>query len=115
MVDEAAADLYDYESKYLADDNARTEAPAQLSEEQATSLKEHAIIAYDALGCEGPSRVDFFLDEAGEWIINEINTMPGFTPISMYPQLWAASGLPYEDLITELITLALERQPGLLR
>ena len=115
VVDEAAADLYDYESKYLADDNARTEAPAQLSEEQATSLKEQAIIAYDALGCEGPSRVDFFLDEAGEWIINEINTMPGFTPISMYPQLWAASGLPYEDLITELITLALERQPGLLR
>ncbi|MDK7082542.1 D-alanine--D-alanine ligase family protein [Pseudoglutamicibacter cumminsii] len=115
VVDAAAADLYDYESKYLADDNARTEAPARLTDEQADSLSEQAVVAYDALGCEGPARVDFFLDEAGEWIINEINTMPGFTPISMYPQLWAASGLPYEDLITELITLALERRAGLLR
>lgn len=115
VVDAAAVDLYDYESKYLADDNARTEAPARLTDEQAASLQEQAIVAYDALGCEGPARVDFFLDETGEWIINEINTMPGFTPISMYPQLWAASGLPYEDLITELVTLALERRAGLLR
>ncbi|MET1154467.1 MAG: D-alanine--D-alanine ligase A, partial [Arthrobacter sp.] len=69
--------------------------------------------AFDAVGGEGLSRVDFFYTPDGELIINEINTMPGFTPISMYPQMWAKSGLPYTELIDELLYLALNRKTGL--
>jgi D-alanine-D-alanine ligase len=77
------------------------------------SVRELAAQAFDSVGAEGLSRVDFFYTPAGELIINEINTMPGFTPISMYPQMWAKSGLTYTDLIDELIELALERRTGL--
>ena len=69
--------------------------------------------AFDAVGAEGLSRVDFFYTQAGELVINEINTMPGFTPSSMYPQMWQASGLSYPDLIDELLQLALQRKVGL--
>ena len=69
--------------------------------------------AFEALGCEGLARVDCFVTEAGEVLINEINTMPGFTPHSMYPRMWEASGLSYPELIDELVQLALERPVGL--
>ena len=76
-------------------------------------VRELAALAFDAVGAEGLSRVDFFYTPDGELIINEINTMPGFTPKSMYPQMWAASGLDYAELIDELIHLALNRKTGL--
>ena len=69
--------------------------------------------AFEAASCEGLARVDFFYTDSGEIILNEINTMPGFTPHSMYPQMWAATGLAYRDLITELIELARHRRVGL--
>ncbi len=69
--------------------------------------------AFDVAGCEGLARVDFFLTETGDVLVNEVNTMPGFTPLSMYPRMWAASGLTYPELIDELIALALERRTGL--
>ena len=69
--------------------------------------------AFDVVGCEGLARVDFFLTETGEVLVNEVNTMPGFTPQSMYPRMWAASGMTYPELIDELIGLALERRTGL--
>ena len=69
--------------------------------------------AFEAVGCEGLARVDFFLTETGEAVVNEINTMPGFTPISMYPAMWERTGLSYDDLISELLDLALERGVGL--
>ena len=69
--------------------------------------------AFDLTGCEGLARVDFFLTEDGEVLVNEVNTMPGFTPSSMYPRMWAAAGMTYPELIDELIDLALERRTGL--
>ena len=73
-------------------------------------MRELAVRAFRALRCEGMARVDFFYEEGGRGLLlNEINTIPGFTPISMYPKLWAASGLPYPDLIDELVRLAVER------
>lgn len=105
--------FYDFEAKYVDGGAATTSCPAELTPEQTAGIQEQAVIAFDALGCEGLSRVDFFLTPEGEWIINEINTMPGFTPISMYPQMWQASGIAYPDLIDELIQLALQRRRGL--
>ena len=69
--------------------------------------------AFDAAGCEGLARVDFFLTDDGEVVLNEVNTMPGFTPSSMFPRMWAASGVSYPELIDELVALALERRTGL--
>ncbi|MDQ6739932.1 MAG: D-alanine--D-alanine ligase A, partial [Actinomycetota bacterium] len=86
---------------------------ADIPAEAALRVRELAAQAFDAVGAEGLSRVDFFYTPAGELIINEINTMPGFTPKSMYPQMWAASGLGYPELIDELIQLALHRKTGL--
>lgn len=105
--------FYDFEAKYVDGGAATTSCPAELTEEQTAGIREQAVIAFDALGCEGLSRVDFFLTEEGEWVINEINTMPGFTPISMYPAMWEATGISYPDLIDELIQLALHRRRGL--
>ena len=84
-----------------------------MPEEAIARVRELAAVAFDAVGAEGLSRVDFFYTPDGAVIINEINTMPGFTPKSMYPQMWAASGLSYPDLIDELIQLALTRKTGL--
>jgi D-alanine-D-alanine ligase len=105
--------FYDFEAKYVEDNAATLSCPADLPEEAIARVREQAAIAFDAVSAEGLSRVDFFYTPEGELIINEINTMPGFTPISMYPQMWAATGLPYHDLIDELIQLALERPTGL--
>ncbi|MEA5456582.1 D-alanine--D-alanine ligase family protein [Sinomonas sp. JGH33] len=105
--------FYDFEAKYVEDDAAALSCPADLPEDVIARVREQAARAFDAVSAEGLSRVDFFYTPDGELVINEINTMPGFTPISMYPQMWAASGLSYHDLIDELIQLALERPTGL--
>ena len=102
-------DFYDYEDKYL-DGAAEAVIPADLPEEVAEEIRRLAVDAFTILRCEGLARVDFFYEEAsGQVLLNEVNTIPGFTPISMYPKLWAASGLDYPALIDELVRLALER------
>lgn len=106
-------EFYDFNAKYVEDDAASLSCPADIPAEAISRVRELAAQAFDAVGAEGLSRVDFFYTPEGELIINEINTMPGFTPKSMYPQMWAASGLGYADLIDELIHLALNRRTGL--
>jgi D-alanine-D-alanine ligase len=106
-------EFYDFNAKYVEDDAAALSCPADLPEEAIARVRDLAAAAFDAVGAEGLSRVDFFYTPDGEVVINEINTMPGFTPKSMYPQMWAASGLGYADLIDELIYLALHRKTGL--
>ncbi|WP_115788804.1 D-alanine--D-alanine ligase family protein [Arthrobacter silvisoli] len=106
-------EFYDFAAKYVEDGAAALSCPADMPEEAIARVRELAAAAFDAVGAEGLSRVDFFYTPDGELIINEINTMPGFTPKSMYPQMWAASGLPYAELIDELIYLALNRKTGL--
>jgi D-alanine-D-alanine ligase len=113
VVDHGAADFYDFEAKYLSDSQARTQAPADLPDEVADRVRAVAVQAFEAIGAEGISRVDVFVTPDGQVIVNEINTMPGFTPISMYPKMWEATGLSYPELIDELIQLALERPTGL--
>ncbi|GAA4367523.1 D-alanine--D-alanine ligase family protein [Nocardioides caricicola] len=113
IVDHDQADFYDFEAKYLSDTEARTEAPADLPDEITKRVRDLAAQAFDAIGAEGLARVDTFVTPQGEVVLNEINTMPGFTPISMYSQMWEASGLSYTDLVDELIQLALERDTGL--
>ena len=113
VVDHAAAGFYDFESKYLSASHARTEAPADLPEEVAERVRELAVQAFEAIGAEGLSRVDVFVTPDGDVVLNEINTMPGFTPISMYSKMWEATGLSYTELVDELIQLALERPTGL--
>ena len=105
-------EFYDFNAKYV-DDAAALSCPADLPDEAIARVRELAAVAFDAVGAEGLSRVDFFYTPEGELIINEINTMPGFTPKSMYPQMWKASGLGYAELIDELIHLALHRRTGL--
>jgi D-alanine-D-alanine ligase len=101
--------FYSYEAKYLDEHGARLDVPARLDPETARRVQELACRTFAALGCEGMARVDLFLTPEGELFVNEINTIPGFTRISMYPKLWEASGLPYPALIARLIELALER------
>ncbi|WP_159618334.1 D-alanine--D-alanine ligase family protein [Arthrobacter zhaoguopingii] len=112
-VHQGGHDWYDFEAKYVDGNAAQLSCPADLPPHVTDQVRDLAAQAFDAVGAEGLSRVDFFYTPAGELIINEINTMPGFTPISMYPQMWAKSGLTYTDLIDELIELALERRTGL--
>lgn len=101
--------FYDFENKYV-NNNARIYIPAQdLSEEQLHKVRETARKAYQALGLEGMSRIDVFLTGEGQVIVNEPNTLPGFTAISMYPKLWEHSGLPYDELLEQLIGLAIQR------
>src|SRR5699024_10785606 len=83
--------------------------------EATARVRELAVATFEALGCEGLARVDFFYTPTGEVVVNELNTMPGFTPFSMYPMMWERSGMPYTDLITELVELARERPTGLRR
>ena len=106
-------EFYDFNAKYVEDDAASLSCPADIPDEAIARVRELSAAAFDAVGAEGLSRVDFFYTPDGELIINEINTMPGFTPKSMYPQMWAASGLGYAELIDELIYLALNRKTGL--
>jgi len=102
-------EFYDYEAKYL-DEGSRLLIPAPLTDQQAAEVRRLAVAAFRAVDCAGMARVDFLLaSAAGDLFVNEVNTIPGFTTISMYPKLWAASGLPYPALLDRLITLALER------
>ena len=102
-------EFYDYAAKYLDEDGADLRIPADLPVALAESIQRMAVTAFQAVECWGMARVDFFMDPQGPVWINEINTIPGFTSISMYPKLWAASGLSYGDLIERLLDLAVER------
>src|SRR5579864_8330923 len=103
-------EFYDYEDKYLLD-AAKLIVPAPLTAQQTAEIQRLAVAAYQAVECEGMARVDFLMEAAtGKLYINEINTIPGFTSISMYPKMWEYSGVPYANLVDRLIELALERQ-----
>ena len=102
-------DFYSYDAKYLDEKGAQLVIPAELPARAVKEIQAMAVKSFKVLGCEGMARVDFFLRNGREVFVNEINTIPGFTQISMYPKLWAASGLPYGKLIDRLIELALER------
>jgi D-alanine-D-alanine ligase len=103
------ADFYSYEAKYLDENGAILKIPAPIDEETAKRVRQMAVRVFETLECAGMGRVDFFLKENGEILVNEINTLPGFTRVSMYPKLWEATGLPYPKLVTRLIELAEER------
>jgi D-alanine-D-alanine ligase len=101
-------DFYDYEAKYLDEHGAELIIPASLTEKELAQIQHLAVKAFKVLCAEGMARVDFFLSEDGKLYVNEINTIPGFTNISMYPRLWQASGVSYTELLDRLIQLALE-------
>ncbi|MFI6598028.1 D-alanine--D-alanine ligase family protein [Nonomuraea sp. NPDC050536] len=109
---EGGQDFFDFEAKYYPDQMSLT-VPADLPAEVAEQLRAMAVQAFESLECEGLSRVDFFYTPDGKLVFNEINTMPGFTSLSVAPQLWAASGLTYPQLVDRLVQLALRRSPGL--
>ncbi len=102
-------DFYSYEAKYIDEHGAALEIPADVSDAVSERIRELSIRTFQTLECEGLGRVDCFLKKDGDVIVNEINTIPGFTKISMYPRLWDASGISYPDLINRLIELAVER------
>jgi D-alanine-D-alanine ligase len=102
-------EFYSYEAKYLDDNGASLHIPADLPQSKSDEIRQLATTVFKTLGCEGLARVDFFLKKYGGVYINEINTLPGFTKISMYPKMWEATGLSYSNLITELIDLAIEK------
>lgn len=102
-------EFYSYEAKYLDINGALFEIPARLNKEKTEAIQTLAVKTYQVLCCEGMARVDMFLQKDGKLVLNEINTIPGFTNISMYPKMWEASGLQYSALIDRLISLALER------
>ena len=106
-------EFFDFEAKYLDGDAARMSCPADLPVEVAQRVRDLSVRTFEAMGCEGLARVDFFVRPDGEVIVNEINTMPGFTPRSMYPLMWEATGLGYPELIDRLLRLALNRPTGL--
>jgi D-alanine-D-alanine ligase len=101
--------FYDYDAKYLDEHGAQLCIPAALDMAATEKVRSLAVQAYAVLCCDGMARVDMFLRAGGEVLVNEINTIPGFTRISMYPKLWEASGISYGDLVTRLIELAVER------
>jgi D-alanine--D-alanine ligase len=105
-------DFYDFETKYL-DGSTTMAIPPDLPPAAIEEVRRIAVQAFDALDCEGLARVDFFHTPDGRWILNEINTMPGFTPASAFPQMWAATGLDYPALVDRLIQTALQRSTGL--
>jgi D-alanine-D-alanine ligase len=102
-------EFYSYEAKYIDENGAVLEIPADLDRKTIAKVQKLAVDAFQALCCEGMARVDFFITHRGEILVNEINTIPGFTQISMYPKLWEVSGISYPDLLDRLIDLALER------
>ncbi|AMB58158.1 D-alanine--D-alanine ligase family protein [Microterricola viridarii] len=101
-------DFYDFDAKYMGADGIELVCPAVLSDAELAEMRELAVRTFEAIGCEGLARVDFFLTADG-FVVNEINTMPGFTPISMFPTCWQKSGLSYPALIDELIAVALAK------
>jgi D-alanine-D-alanine ligase len=102
-------EFYSYDAKYVDSEGAELIIPAALPEKVSERVRELAVQTFRTLGCEGLARVDFFIRGKSEVLVNEINTLPGFTAISMYPKLWAASGVSQTELIDRLITLALQR------
>jgi D-alanine-D-alanine ligase len=106
-------EFYDFEAKYL-DGATSITLPAPISEDLAAQIQSRAVEAFISLGCSGLARVDFFLTPNGEVIINELNTMPGFTATSVFPKMWAASGVGYKEVITHLLVSALTRNNGVL-
>ncbi|WP_052852020.1 D-alanine--D-alanine ligase family protein [Streptomyces avicenniae] len=104
-------DFYDFDAKYI--DSAEGVVPAPLTGEQTEEVRRLALRAFEAASCEGLVRADFFLLDSGEFVINEINTMPGFTPISMFPRMWEATGVSYPELVDILLQAALRRSTGL--
>jgi D-alanine-D-alanine ligase len=110
---DAKYDFYNFEAKYL--DSATTiELPAAIDQKVSDQIRAKAVEAFISLGCSGLARVDFFLTDNNEVIINELNTMPGFTATSVFPKMWAATGVAYTDVITHLLTTALTRNNGVL-
>jgi D-alanine-D-alanine ligase len=104
-------EFYSYDAKYMDPNGASLVVPAKLTPEQTAKAQQIARTLFAALGIEGMARVDLFLDkDSGEFYFNEVNTIPGFTQVSLYPKLWEASGLAYQTLLTRLIELALARQ-----
>ncbi|MCR6494011.1 D-alanine--D-alanine ligase family protein [Cellulomonas sp. P24] len=112
-VTSSAHGFYDFEAKYLDEASVQLTCPADLPPDVVALVRDVAERTFEAIGCEGLARVDVFVTPDGGVVVNEINTMPGFTPFSMYPRMWKASGLEYADLIDELVQLALERPTGL--
>ena len=109
-------DFYSYEAKYIDPDGAELRIPAEMDESVSSKMREVAVKAYRKLCCSGMARIDFFLEkDSSRFYLNEINTIPGFTSISMYPKLWQESGLNYSDLLEELIQLSIERHEAKLR
>ncbi|HZJ05045.1 MAG TPA: D-alanine--D-alanine ligase family protein [Nocardioidaceae bacterium] len=106
-------EFYDFAAKYLPEEHTDLTVPADLPEQVAARVRELSVEAFESLSCEGLARVDFFVLPEGRVVINEINTMPGFTPSSMFPRMWAASGLDYSGLVDRLLQLALRRDTGL--
>ena len=106
-------EFYDYESKYFGKGTISIEVPAALDASQTEAVRDVAARAFTALGLEGLARVDVFVTASGEVVVNEVNTMPGFTPFSMFPVLWRNMGLEYSELITDLIEQARSRRIGL--
>lgn len=103
-------EFYSYEAKYIDENGAALKIPAELSKKQIAMVQKMAVQVFKTLECSGMARVDFFLKPNGRFVVNEINTIPGFTKISMYPKLWEASGVPYAKLLDLLIRLALEKK-----
>jgi D-alanine-D-alanine ligase len=114
IVIDAKYEFYDFTAKYL-DNSMQLVFPTDLPAGIESKIQESAIKAFNAAGCEGLARVDFFYTTDGEIVINEINTMPGFTPLSVYPKLIAKDGISYQELITKLITTALTRSAHITR
>lgn len=104
---------HNFDAKYLDSEAARLVIPADLPDEVAAEIRRLAAAAFEAMDCEGLARVDFYYTDDGNVLVNELNTMPGFTPTSMFPLLWQHSGLSYPELVDELIQLALGRRIGL--
>jgi D-alanine-D-alanine ligase len=106
-------DFYDFEAKYMPDSGTEFDIPPDLPADVIARVRATALTAFEALDCEGLARVDFFLTADGELLVNEVNTMPGFTPVSMFPQMWAATGVDYATLVARLIDDAIRRGTGL--
>jgi D-alanine-D-alanine ligase len=106
-------EFYDFAAKYLPDEGTELVVPAELPEDVAGEVRDLAVRAFEALSCEGLARVDFFVGHDGRVVVNEVNTMPGFTPVSMFPLKWKATGLDYPALVDRLVQTALRRPPGL--
>ena len=106
-------EFYDFAAKYVDEGNVRLTCPADVPASVRSRVQQVAVRAFEVMGCEGLARVDVFLTDAGDVVVNEINTMPGFTPHSMYPRLWAACGVDYPSLVDRLLRLALSRRTGL--